>query len=197
MSVSRETEDLLRAYADLIRKWNPSINLVAPATLPDLEDRHIADSAQLYDLSQPMAGSWLDLGSGGGLPGIVMAIHLQRHSVTVTLVESDKRKSAFLMTARRTLGLTNLEVKNQRIEALDRGGHDFVSARALASLDRLMPHLYRQLATDGEAWLLKGRSWEAEVARAADLWSFDLEHFQSRTDPDSAILKLRKIRPND
>lgn len=197
MNVSRETEDLLQTYAALIRKWNPSINLVAPTTLPDLELRHIANSAQLYDLAQPKSGSWLDLGSGGGLPGVVMAILLRELPVKVTLVESDKRKSAFLMTARRSLNLPNLSVKSQRIEALEPGNHNYVSARALASLDDLMPQLHRQLASHGEAWLLKGRSWKAEVAKVAEHWSFDLQHYQSKTDPEAAILKLREIRRND
>lgn len=197
MNVSRETEDLLRDYADLIRKWNPSINLVAPATLPDLQHRHIADSAQLYHLAQPQDGSWLDLGSGGGLPGIVIAALSRNTPLQVTLVESDKRKSAFLATVRRTLNLPNLTIKPQRIEALAAAQHNFVSARALASLDKLMPALHRQLASGGEAWLLKGRSWQAEVADARQHWSFDLDVFQSQTDPDAAVLKLRKIKPND
>lgn len=197
MNVSRETADLLRAYADLIKKWNPSINLVAPATLPDLEFRHIADSAQLYELARPSEGSWLDLGSGGGLPGIVIAIQARHTPLAVALVESDKRKSAFLSTVRRELGLENVIVKPQRIEMLDEARHNFVSARALAALDKLMPNLHRQLATDGEAWLLKGRSWEAEVADARKHWRFELEAFQSGTDPQAAILKLRKITPND
>ncbi len=197
MSVSRETEALLRRYAELIRKWNPSINLVAPATLADLENRHLADSAQLYNHARPQGGGWLDLGSGGGLPGIVLAIQARALPLQVTLVESDKRKSAFLNTARRELGLGNVSVKSHRIEALDPGEYDFVSARALAALDNLMPNLHRQLATHGEAWLLKGRSWEAEVADARKNWRFDLEAFQSTTDPHAAILKLRKIEPND
>jgi 16S rRNA (guanine527-N7)-methyltransferase len=197
MNVSRETEDLLRGYADLIRKWNPSINLVAPATLPDLEFRHITDSAQIYDLAQPSQGSWLDIGSGGGLPGIVLAIQSRHTPLQVTLVESDKRKSAFLATARRELNLPNLTIKPQRIEALAEGQYDFISARALAALDKLMPDLYRQLASHGEAWLLKGRSWDAEVADARKQWRFELETFQSKTDPQAAILKLRKIKPND
>lgn len=196
MNVSRETGELLQAYAELIRKWSPSINLISSATLPDLEFRHIADSAQLSDLAQPESGTWLDIGSGGGLPGVVLAILLRHLPVTFTLVESDKRKSAFLLTARRKLGLSNLTVKSQRVELLESGKHRYVSARAFAPLEDLMPHLQRQLASDGEAWLLKGRSWEAEVAKAAENWNFDLERFQSRTDPEAAILKLRKIGKN-
>ncbi|MDO5640760.1 MAG: 16S rRNA (guanine(527)-N(7))-methyltransferase RsmG [Paracoccus sp. (in: a-proteobacteria)] len=197
MNVSRETEGRLRDYASLVRKWNPSINLVAPATLADFEQRHIADSAQLFDLAQPKSGSWMDLGSGGGLPGVVLSILTQNSPLTITLVESDKRKSAFLNTVRRALDLSNLIIKPQRIESLARGEHQFLSARALAPLDQLLLHLDRQLASDGVAWLLKGRSWRAEVDAARKQWRFDLESHQSQTDPEAAILKLWKIEQDD
>lgn len=197
MSVSRETKDLLRDYAELIRKWNPSINLVAPNTLAEIEFRHITDSAQLYDLAAPVTGAWLDLGSGGGLPGMVIAIAARKTPLQITLVESDKRKSAFLATVRRQLNLENVTIKPQRIEELAAEPHDSISARALASLDKLMPNLYRQLASQGEAWLLKGRSWEAEVTEARKRWRFELDTYPSATEPQAAILKLRKIEPND
>ena len=196
MDVSRETEALLSRYADLIIKWNPAINLVAPGTLADLRRRHIEDSAQVFDLAKPQSGAWLDLGSGGGLPGIVMAI-LGRHlPLPVTLVESDRRKSAFLNTVRRELALENLTVKPQRIEQLEPGQYRFVSARALAPLPELLPMIARQLASDGEAWLLKGRSWQQEVEAAKSRWMFEIETYQSITDPESVVMKLRKIAPN-
>lgn len=197
MNVSRETEKLFNSYADLIRKWNPAINIVASATIPDLESRHIEDSSQVFTLSRPKHGNWLDLGSGGGLPGVVVAILAKNDPLTITLVESDKRKAAFLSTVKRELGLKNLSVKSIRIEVLNAGNYRFVSARALAALDKLMPTLNRQLAQDGEAWLMKGRSWKAEVEAARRSWSFDLDSFTSVTDPEAAILKLRNIKPND
>ncbi|WBU60027.1 16S rRNA (guanine(527)-N(7))-methyltransferase RsmG [Paracoccus albus] len=197
MNVSRETTELFQVYADLIRKWNPTINLVAPATISDLYNRHIADSAQIFQLSRPKMGTWLDLGSGGGLPGIVLAILARNIPLAIILAESDKRKAAFLSTVKRELGLNKLSVKNTRIETLDPGKYDFVSARALAALDKLMPTLHRQLALDGEAWLMKGRSWKAEVEAARKGWSFELDSFQSATDPEAAVLKLRNIEPND
>lgn len=196
MDVSRETEALLQRYADLIRKWNPAINLVAAGTLPELYQRHIEDSAQLFDLAHPAGGKWLDLGSGGGLPGIVIAILGRTFPLSVTLVESDRRKSAFLATVRRELRLDNVTVKAQRIEQLEIGNFDYVSARALASLEDLLPMLFRQLARDGMAWLLKGRSWQQEVEAARHHWSFDIETYQSITDPESVVMKLRKIEPN-
>lgn len=196
MNVPRETEALLQRYEGLIRKWNPAINLVSPGTLSDLRQRHIDDSVQLFDYAGPKTGGWMDLGSGGGLPGVVVAILARDIPLTVTLVESDRRKSAFLATVRRELGLENLSVKPARIEQLARGQHDFVSARALAPLQDLLPMIDQQLASDGEAWLLKGRSWQQEVEAAKANWSFDLTTYQSTTDPESVVMKLRKIEPN-
>lgn len=196
MDVSRETEAQFARYAELITKWNPAINLVAPGTLPDLRNRHIGDSAQLLALAKPRAGSWLDLGSGGGLPGIVIAILGRNLPLQVTLVESDRRKSAFLTTVRRELQLDNLTVKSTRIEQLARGQFDYVSARALAPLSELLSMIAPQLASDGEAWLLKGRTWKQEVEAAQARWSFDIETYQSITDPESVVMKLRKIEPN-
>ena len=196
MDVSRETTALLERYADLIRKWNPAINLVAAATLPELYQRHIEDSAQLFDLAKPSAGEWLDLGSGGGLPGIVIAILGRNLPLPVTLVESDRRKSAFLKTARRELQLDHVIVKSQRIEQLEPANFDYISARALAPLNDLLPMLFRQLASNGEAWLLKGRSWKQEVQVAQAHWSFEIDTYQSITDPESVVMKLRKIEPN-
>lgn len=196
MHVSRETEALLSRYAELIIKWNPAINLVAPGTLADLRHRHIEDSAQVFNLAKPNGGAWLDLGSGGGFPGIVIAI-LGRHlPLQVTLVESDQRKSAFLNTVRRDLALENLTVKPLRIEQVAPENYPFVSARALAPLPDLLSMIAPQLASDGEAWLLKGRSWRQEVEAAKANWTFKIETYQSITDPESVVMKLRNIAPN-
>ncbi len=183
-------------YENLIHKWNPTINLVAAGTLAEVHQRHIEDSAQLFRFAQPKSGKWLDLGSGGGLPGIVIAILGRDLPLPVVLVESDRRKSAFLSTVRRELNLPEVTIKAQRIEQLESGEFNFVSARALAPLRDLLPMISRQLASDGEAWLLKGRSWQQEVEAAKADWSFDIETYQSVTDPESVVLKLRKIEFN-
>ena len=196
MHVSRETSQKLKKYAALIRRWNPRINLIAPSSIADLDSRHISDSTQLIPLANPDSGSWMDLGSGGGLPGIVVSILTQDTELEVTLVESDQRKSAFLKTVRRELELRNLTVKTMRIERLPVGQHQYLSARALAATEKLLPHISRQLARDGEAWLLKGQSWKEEVEAARRHWRFDLDIYQSATDPASAILKLRNIEQN-
>lgn len=190
--VSRETEDQLTAYAALIRKWNPRINLVAPASLEHLETRHIADSVQLAELGQAQPGNWLDLGSGGGLPGIVLAIF--RPSFPVFLLESDQRKATFLRTVARELGLKNVAVYAQRIERQDPLAATNVSARALAPLPRLMAYVERHLESSGTAWLMKGRNWRAEVEEAKIHWQFELTAHPSRTDSDAAILEITRIR---
>ncbi|HWL57969.1 MAG TPA: 16S rRNA (guanine(527)-N(7))-methyltransferase RsmG [Paracoccus sp. (in: a-proteobacteria)] len=190
MTVSRETE-ALQKYASLIRKWNPAINLVAPSTLSEVEIRHIADCRQLVEASREAVGTWADLGSGGGLPGIVVAIC--RPDLEVSLVESDKRKSAFLRTVTRELALTNVNIVTERIEEAKPLSSANVSARALAPLPLLMSYVARHLVEGGRAWLMKGRNWSSEVDEARKQWQFALRVHQSETDPDAAILEIADI----
>ncbi|KGJ05726.1 16S rRNA m(7)G-527 methyltransferase [Paracoccus halophilus] len=189
--VSRETK-ALAAYAALLRKWNPAINLVSPKTLDQIETRHVADSRALVAVAADAFGSWLDIGSGGGLPGLVVAI--MRPDLTVTLVESDHRKSSFLRTAIRELGLENASVITGRVEHLDALFAANISARALAPLPLLMAYVARHLTASGRAWLMKGRNWRTEVSEARREWNFDLITHPSPTEPDAAILEITGIR---
>lgn len=191
MIVSRETQ-ALATYAALLRKWNPTINLVAPATLPDIEARHIADSSQLVDHATGSRGSWVDLGSGGGLPGLIVAI--TRPDLDVTLIESDKRKCSFLRTVVREADLGNVRIMDERIEAVDPLDAGNVSARALAPLPVLLSYVAKHIRPNGTAWLMKGRNWRSEVEEARRMWNFDMIAHNSRTDPDAAILQLTGIR---
>ncbi|WP_287886461.1 MULTISPECIES: 16S rRNA (guanine(527)-N(7))-methyltransferase RsmG [Paracoccus] len=191
MSVSRETERLA-TYAGLLRKWNPAINLVAASTIDQIEARHIADSLHLVEIAKSAQGSWVDLGSGGGLPGIVVAI--MRPDLELSMVESDQRKAAFLRNAIRELALPHAKVLCKRIEALDRLDVANLSARALAPLPQLMAYVERHLSPSGTAWLMKGRNWQAEVSQAQSDWKFDLKTHQSATDPDAAILEITGLR---
>lgn len=191
IDVSRETERL-DAYAALLRKWNPAINLIAPKTVDEIEFRHIADARRLTEISSGSRGRWVDLGSGGGLPGVVVAI--TRPDLNVRLVESDQRKTIFLRNVIRELSLLNVEVLCKRIEALEPQQAMNVSARALAPLPRLMAYVNRHLASDGKAWLMKGRNWQAEVQDARKCWNFDLTAHSSSTEPDAAILEITGIR---
>lgn len=196
MSVSRETADRLDAFEALVRKWSPRINLVSRSALDQLQQRHIADSAQLFDLARIADSRWADLGSGGGFPGIVVAILAaeQAPALEVVCIESDGRKAAFLMTAARELGLERVRVLAQRIEAAPPQGAQVVSARALAPLKSLLPLAVRHLAPGGHALFPKGAGHAKEVAEARADWRFDLTEHPSRTDPDARILKLEAIR---
>lgn len=190
-NVSRETMDRLRNYEALLRKWNPVINLVAKSTLEDIWSRHFLDSAQIYDLAPPTARSWADLGSGGGFPGLIVAILAagEGRALTVTLVESDQRKAAFLMTAARELGL-HLAVRAERIESLPPLNADVLSARALAPLDQLIGHAERHLSPQGVALFPKGVNHAAEMKQALEKWQFSYETVQSVTDADAVIFQI-------
>lgn len=166
---------------------------MAPSSLAEFEKRHLNDSLQLCELVQADAGEWVDLGSGGGLPGMVVAIAYADRPIRFTLVESDKRKSVFLRTVIRQLDLKNVRVLSERIESIAPLSADYVSARALAPLPQLLGMVKRHLATNGVAWLMKGRSWQKECRDAADEWQFDLAAFPSKTDPEAAILKITGV----
>lgn len=182
----------LAHFGALIRQWSPRINLVAPQDLAVLETRHIADSAQLLDGIEPR-GRWADLGSGGGLPGIVVAVLLQKQNVEIHLVESDQRKAVFLRTAIRELGLAHVQLHVERIEVLPPLQADIVSSRALAALPRLLPLVQRHLRPGGVALLMKGENWETEVAQARRSWHFDMQARPSATDPRAKILHVSNI----
>lgn len=193
-NVSRETIDRLNHFEDLVLKWNPRINLVAKSTLNDIWERHITDSVQLYQYAPINAKSWLDIGSGGGFPGIVMAVMaagLDRSTV-FSLVESDQRKSTFLRTAARELGL-KITVHSERIEATTPQNADVITARALKSVAELMPFLDRHLSSTGTAILPKGRNFADEIPLAREDWRFELEEHQSITDPDARILIVKEV----
>ena len=194
--VSRETYDKLRDYESLIQKWNPSINLVAKSTLSDIWNRHIVDSAQVYyAASAELSGNCTDIGSGGGLPAIVIAILVQGadKQVQMTMVESDKRKSVFLRTAIRELGLNNANVLNERIENVQIPVSKFISARALAPLTELFGFA-EKLSDDKTTFLFqKGKNWLSEIGIAQNHWSFDYEAIKSETDNNAVILKIRGL----
>ena len=191
--VSRETFERLEAYVALIEKWNPKINLVSKSSLPEIWDRHIWDSAQIFDIS--VEGSvWADFGSGGGLPGIVLAIFAKecRPDMQFYLVESDQRKCAFLRNAVREIGL-KVKVYAERIEALDPIGASVISARALTDLNGLLVFVERHSAKNGVAILPKGETWEKEILQAQENWSFKYEEITSKTNNNATILKIKEF----
>lgn len=192
--VSRETIERLDAYVALIEKWNPKINLVSRDALNSLRSRHIHDCTQLASLAATQTGTWLDLGSGGGLPGIVIAINRQSAGSPTIMMESDQRKAVFLRTVIRELNLSQTTVQTARIEEAQPLAAHHISARALAPLPKLLGFVHRHLHPDGTAWLMKGRSWKTEVEEAQHSWSFNLDVIPSITDPEAGILKIHGLR---
>lgn len=189
--VSRETLEKLEAYAAHLRKWNPAINLVSRTTLDDLWTRHLADSAQVFGLLPAGAGVLVDLGSGAGFPGLVLAI---LGVPDVHLVESDVRKAAFLREVARVTGAP-ATVHPVRIEVADTPPADIVSARALADLDLLLPWAHGLLKPGGTCLFPKGRTAEDELTAAANSWNMQVERFPSQTDPAGTILRITGLSP--
>lgn len=189
--VSRET---LGLYCEGIRAWNQRINLISASDLANLETRHIDDCLRVVRHLPQGANRVLDMGSGAGLPGLIVAIALR--SVEVVLVESDSRKAAFLTAMRRKLGL-DVTVLNERIEDTPSQAADVITARALAPLKTLLDLGFRH-RTDGATFLfLKGRTWRQEVEEARSAWRFDLEVIDDRSDGSGPLLKLRDVEPID
>ncbi len=194
LNVSRETFERLSVYAELLKKWNPKINLVSKSTIAGLWTRHIEDSLQVYRYGPKQQEHWADFGSGGGFPGLVAAICLAEENphTKVTLVESDQRKSAFLRTVLRE---TNVKatVVSDRIEAVSPLGADVISARALANLSMLLGFAHQHLAEGGMCLFPKGISWEKEVEEARKQWFFDMEVSNSRTDAGAVVLRIKGL----
>ena len=181
----------LATYRDLLLRWNRTINLVSARTAEDVDRRHVADSLQIVPLL-PEEGPIADLGSGGGLPGLVIAAGLPEREVH--LVESDRRKAAFLIEAAAAMGLKRVKVHAQRIEEATLPPLAAVTARALAPLAALLGLAAPLLAPGGICIFPKGRAAEEELTSAAAHWHFTAERFQSRTDPEATILRLSEIR---
>jgi 16S rRNA (guanine527-N7)-methyltransferase len=194
--VSRETQDRLETYHALLLKWQAKINLISPGTVPEVWRRHFIDSAQLATLL-PSGGKVLyDLGSGGGFPGMVLA--LLRPDIEVHLVESDEKKCAFLQTVSRETGY-KVFIHNARIEGViqpDLPAPDVVTARALASLIDLLNYCTPWILQCKNTLFLfpKGAQSEAEIAVSREKWDFDLREIPSQTDPQAAILALSNVR---
>jgi len=193
--VSRETNEKLQGFVRLVLKWTKSINLIAPNSVSGIWERHISDSCQVFFAAPEGWKSWADLGSGGGFPGIVVSI-LDDASRSVTLVESDTRKSIFLNTVKRELGL-NVHVVNQRIENARLEPVDIVSARALAPLPQLLDHASHIVGEDGTALFLKGKNFQEELDQAKKSWHFECESNQSSTNAEARLLKISRISPRE
>lgn len=196
--VSHETESRLDLFVNLFLRWQKVVQLVAKSTLPQLWTRHIADSLQLVDLA-PDAKTWADLGSGGGFPGLIVAIAIAgRPGTLVHLIESDSRKAAFLREAGRVTGAP-VKVHNERIEsAAERIGRvEVVTARALAPLQKLLSLAHPLLNDGARCIFLKGQDVDSELTEAAKSWSIGKPIIQpSLTDLGGRIVVIDHAAPS-
>ena len=193
VDVSRETRDQLETLVNTLARWQKAINLVGKATLEEIWVRHILDSAQLAPLVPHEAKRLVDLGSGGGFPGLVVAA--LRPNLEVTLIEADARKGAFLGEAGRRMGLKNQpKVVVARIEAAPPVKADVVTARALAPLGQLLAWVAPHRASTAICLFHKGKGWQAEVNEAMKDWDIEAQPFSSVTDRDSVLLRISQFR---
>jgi 16S rRNA (guanine527-N7)-methyltransferase len=187
--VSRETLARLEAYAELLTQWSARINLIGRGTVADLWRRHILDSAQLRLFISDTVKSVIDLGSGAGFPGLVLAI---LGVPGIELVEGDSRKCAFLREAVRITEVDAL-IRSCRIEAVPAHPVDVVTARACAPLDRLLGLAKPFLAPSSECLFLKGERVEEELTLARKGWTMTLSAHRSRSDPRGVVLHLQQV----
>jgi 16S rRNA (guanine527-N7)-methyltransferase len=188
--VTPEITARLHQFGDLLLRWNATLNLIGARDRDVVWDRHIADSLQLMKLIPPGIERAVDLGSGGGFPGLVLAIAT---GVRFDLIESDRRKAAFLRTAVLETGAA-ATVHNCRIEDATVPAAPLVTARALAPLPRLVPLAARFLTAEGICLFLKGAKFGAELAAAEAQWSMQVECIASETSPDGAVLRVGALR---
>jgi 16S rRNA (guanine527-N7)-methyltransferase len=193
--VSRETESRLDRYVDLLMAWQAKTNLVAPSTLPHLWTRHVSDSLQLLDLA-PSARTWIDLGSGGGFPGVVLACALaETPGANVHLVERNAKKAAFLREAIRVTSAAGTVHLADIGDIVDRIGSrvDCVTARALAPLHQLVGFAEPFVRAGAKALFLKGQDVESELTEATKYWNIQPRLHSSRTGGHGWIVELDRI----
>lgn len=197
-SVSRETISRLKTYEKLLKQWQKTINLVGAGTLEQTWSRHFADSAQLLDLAPLSTNRWVDLGSGAGFPGLVLAILLaEREGAHVALVESDTRKAAFLGEVARQTGVP-VDIYPERIEKAATqymvGQVDAITARGLAPMPRLLQLAAPYFSGSTVGLFLKGREAQSELDAANQGWELLTEQCPSQTDKEGQIILVRALR---
>jgi len=193
--IGMDLEQKLKRYDELLHQWQAKINLVSNNTLNQSQERHFADSLQVLDYIPENTQRGIDLGSGAGFPGLVIAI--ANPDIHMTLVESDQKKCAFLKTVSRETQ-TKADVLNQRIEDVELdNAPDFITARALASLDKLFAYCEKWITANPDITLIfpKGQNYQSELERIETSWRYDLDIHPSRTDNEAVILVFSAISP--
>lgn len=194
-NVSRETLAKLEAHDACLLDWSARHNLIARSTIDNRWERHFRDSAQLFPLIPPAAKTLVDLGSGAGFPGLVLAAMGAHRGLQVTLVESTGKKAAFLSAAADAMGLLKVRVIPARIESLNVAKPDVITARALATLSKLCAYAHEIGGETSLCLFPKGQDVASELTEAAKYWHMDVERRPSLTSPDSTLLLIKKLRP--
>ncbi len=194
--LSMDAYERLCAYVALLEKWQKTTNLISNSTVSSIWTRHVADSLQVLRL-QPSAQRWIDMGSGAGFPAIVLAIAGFENGLHVSMIESNAKKAAFLREAVRVTGV-NAHVYGGRIEDVVENlsvSYEVVSARALASLSKLIEFSFPLLSKGAQALFPKGQDVDIELTQAAQFWNIRYEKHQSLTDPAASILQIYTAVP--
>ena len=193
--VSRETMDRLEVYSKLLEKWNPAINLVSKTTLKNKWHRHFLDSAQLWQHLPNYAKTLVDIGSGAGFAGLVLAIIAleKKPLLKFVLIESDTRKCAFMRNVSRETGV-DINILTNRIEKVEGLQADIVTARALATVSQLLTYTKNILKDGGTCLFLKGDTYANEIDEAKEFWRFTIKEIQSLTHQNGRVLQLTGIK---
>ena len=194
-NVSRETLRRLEAFDRTLIETQAHTNLIARSTVEDRWDRHFADSAQLFAAIPDGAQRLIDLGSGAGFPGLILAALGRARGLRVVLVESTGKKATFLERAVRAMGLENVDIERCRIESLRTAKADVITARALAPLSKLLGYAYPLCAPDTLCIFPKGQDVDIELTEATKSWHIEIERRPSETQRAATILLVRRIRP--
>lgn len=195
-NVSRETYDKLKLCQQALCEWQNKFNLVSKNSLEDAWNRHFLDSAQLFPLLPTTAKSLIDLGSGAGFPGMVLAVMATEKTpyLKLTLVESITKKTLYLNHLKQICGCANVEIINDRIEKLTGKTFDVVTARAVTALIDLLAYACPLLKKNGVCLFPKGKSFEDEIKQAQTKWSFEYQIIPSRTNKESVILVIKNLK---
>lgn len=195
-NVSRETQERFEEFIAILTEWNAKMNLVSKNSLPDVWCRHVFDSLQLAEYLPNNFKNLVDIGSGAGFPGVVLAIYLleKNPSAKVCLVESIGKKAQYLQDVCTRLKLKNTKVINNRVENEKFVGTDVITARAVAALSVLCGYAYNIGSKNTKMLLLKGKSYQEEISAADKDWQYDLKTYPNRYSDDGVVLELCNLR---
>ncbi len=195
-NVSRETIQKLKDFVSILHDWNMKMNLVSKNSMEDVWSRHVLDSLQLIEYLPHNAKILVDIGSGAGFPGVVLAVAMQKKfpAAQIVLVESITKKTVYLNDVCQKLKLTNVKIENARVENIVFKNVDVITARAVAAMDVLCGYAYKIGGKETEMLFLKGRSYAQEDAMAKQKWRYETEVFPNKYAEGGVIMKLRNLR---